>query len=228
MLNTLDILKKLGKEVKGATIAIQGFGNVGSVAAQLLSQKGARVVAVSDVSGILHDPNGIDAKLLAEFVYSSDRPRLFSEFDSPRCTFEKNGSSILHMDVDVLVPAALENQITMDNADKVEAGMIVEGANGPITKKADSVMNEKGIHVVPDILANSGGVIVSYFEWVQGIQSFFWDEDEVNENLKKIMLRSFSEVWNTAKRNDISLRDSAFRNGISKIARALELRGIFP
>ena len=139
-----------------------------------------------------------------------------------------DGKEILYSDVDVFVPAALENQITTDNAEKVEAEIIVEGANGPITKKADNIINEKGIHVVPDILANSGGVVVSYFEWVQGIQSFFWDEDEVNKHLKRIMLGSFSEVWDMSKKENISMREAAFTNGVSKISKALELRGIFP
>jgi len=228
MLNTLEILKHLDRDVKGTTVAVQGFGNVGSIAAHLLAEKGARIVALSDVSGVLHDPDGLDVSKLMDFVHSSERPRLFSEYECPNCVFEKDGKNILYSDVDVLIPAALENQITIDNADRVRANVVVEGANGPITRKADAVVNEKGIHVIPDILANSGGVIVSYFEWVQGIQSFFWDEDEVNRHLKRIMLRSFSEVWDLSRKENISMRDSAFMNGVSKIARALELRGIFP
>jgi glutamate dehydrogenase (NAD(P)+) len=228
MLNTLEILYRLGENVKGANIAVQGFGNVGSVAAQLLAEHGANVVAVSDVSGMLQDPDGIDVNSLIDHVYSSPKPRFFSDMDVKGATFDQDGNRILFSNVDVLIPAALENQITTDNADDVSAKIIVEGANGPITKKADSIIDEKGIRVIPDILANSGGVVVSYFEWVQGIQSFFWDEDEVNKHLKRIMLRSFSEVWEMAKKETISMREAAFTNGVSKISKALELRGIFP
>lgn len=228
MLITLEILEKLGVEVGDTTVAIQGFGNVGSVAAFLLSEKGARIIAVSDVSGTLINWEGLDIAGLIDFVYSSSKPRLFSEYEGEGCEFDPDGSNILTMEVEVLIPAALEGQITVDNADDVKAKVIVEGANGPITKKGDEIMNAKGIHVVPDILANSGGVIVSYFEWVQGIQSFFWDEDEVNMHLQRIMHKAFMEVWDKSSDEKLSLRDSAFILGISKIARALELRGIFP
>ncbi|MFW3145769.1 MAG: Glu/Leu/Phe/Val family dehydrogenase [Thermoplasmatota archaeon] len=228
MLNTMEILKRLGREPEKTTVAVQGFGNVGSVAGQLIAEKGSKVVAISDVSGVLYNPDGFDVEALIKYVYSGERPRLFKDYEGSNCTFEKDGEKIIYEDVNVFVPAALENQITMDNADRVRADIIVEGANGPITKKADSVMAEKGIVVVPDILANSGGVVASYFEWVQGIQSFFWDEDEVNRHLKRIMLKSFQEVWDLSKRENITMRESAFINGLTKITRALELRGIFP
>ncbi|MGA1872243.1 MAG: Glu/Leu/Phe/Val family dehydrogenase [Thermoplasmatota archaeon] len=228
MLNTMEILRKLDMDPKNTTVAVQGFGNVGSVAAELISEKGSKVVAASDVSGVLYDPDGIDVRSLVEFVYSGPRPGLFKDFDDGKSTFDKSGEDILYVDVDVLVPAALENQITMDNADRVQARVVVEGANGPITKKADSVINEKGIQVIPDILANSGGVVASYFEWVQGIQSFFWTEDEVNGHLERIMLKSFAEVWEMAKEERLTMREAAFTLGVSKIAKALELRGIFP
>jgi glutamate dehydrogenase/leucine dehydrogenase len=228
MLNTLQILKRLGKDPKGCKVAIQGFGNVGSTAAHLLSEKKTKVVAVSDVSGILYDPEGVDIHKLIEYTFPGGKPRLFRDYEGHGVEFIENGKDILTMDVDVLIPAALENQVTLDNADEVKADIIVEGANGPVTRQADGVLNEKGINVVPDILANSGGVIVSYFEWVQGIQSFFWDLDEVNRNLEKIMEKSFTEVWALAGNENISMRDSAFQNGIGKISRAIELRGIFP
>lgn len=228
MLNTLEILKRLDKDPKGCSVAIQGFGNVGSIAAHLLSDRGTKIVAISDVSGMLYDPDGIDVHNLVKFIYPGGKPRLFSEYEKSGVDFIENGEDILTLDVDVLIPAALENQITADNADEVAADVIVEGANGPVTRNADSVLNEKDVHLVPDILANSGGVVVSYFEWVQGIQSFFWDIEEVNRNLKKIMQRSFSEVWDLARKEGFSMRDSAFQNGITKISRAIELRGIFP
>jgi glutamate dehydrogenase (NAD(P)+) len=228
ILNTLEVMKRLGREPKGAKVAIQGFGNVGSTAAHLLSDKGSRIVAASDVSGMLYDPDGMDIHKLIEFVYQDAKPRFFSEYEKDGVAFIQDGKKILEMDVDVLIPAALENQITSENADKIKTDVIVEGANGPVTKQADTILNEKGVTVVPDILANSGGVVVSYFEWVQGIQSFFWDIEEVNRNLKKIMLRSFAEVWDLASKEGISMRDSAFQNGVGKIAKAIELRGIFP
>ncbi len=139
-----------------------------------------------------------------------------------------SNEELLELDVDILVPAALENQIHQDNADNIKAKIIVEGANGPVTKKADKILEEKNIYVIPDILANSGGVVVSYFEWVQGIQSFFWNVDEVNEKLKGIMLRAFTDVWTISKHENIALRDAAFILAIKKIARAIQLRGIFP
>ena len=225
MLNTMEILKRLKKNPKDTKIAIQGFGNVGSVAAELLEKQGCKIVAVSDVSGGLYSPDGIDVKKLIDFVYGSQKRRLLQNYDG----YEKIGNEeLLELDVDVLIPAALENQITSDNVDKIKAKIIVEGANGPVTKNADDVLAEKGITIVPDILANSGGVIVSYFEWVQSIQSFFWDIDEVNKNLKKILIKSFNEVWEIKEKEKVTMRDAAFMLSIRKIAKAIELRGIFP
>ena len=225
MLNTMEILKRLKKNPKDTKIAIQGFGNVGSVAAELLEKQGCKIVAVSDVSGGLYNPDGIDVKKLINFVYGSQKRRLLQNYDG----YEKIGNEeLLELDVDVLIPAALENQITSDNVDKIKAKIIVEGANGPVTKNADDVLAEKGITIVPDILANSGGVIVSYFEWVQSIQSFFWDIDEVNKNLKKILIKSFNEVWEIKEKEKVTMRDAAFMLSIRKIAKAIELRGIFP
>ena len=228
MLNTLEILKRLKKNPKGARVAIQGFGNVGSVTAELLEEQGCKVVAVSDVSCGLYNPDGLNIKALIDFVYNAPRPRLLKDYKLGRNDERISNEELLELDVDILIPAALENQITTENVDNIKADVIVEGANGPITKDADEVLAEKKVIVVPDILANSGGVIVSYFEWVQGIQSFFWGIDEVNENLKKIMLKSFSEVWETGEKEKVTLRDAAFILAIRKIAKAVELRGIFP
>ena len=228
MLNTLEILKRLKKNPKGARVAIQGFGNVGSVTAELLEEQGCKVVAVSDVSCGLYNPDGLNIKALIDFVYNAPRPRLLKDYKLGRNDERISNEELLELDVDVLIPAALENQITTENVDNIKADVIVEGANGPITKDADEVLAEKKVIVVPDILANSGGVIVSYFEWVQGIQSFFWGIDEVNENLKKIMLKSFSDVWETGEKEKVTLRDAAFILAIRKIAKAVELRGIFP
>lgn len=228
MLNTIEILTKLKLNPKKTTVAIQGFGNVGSVTAELLAKQGCNIVAVSDVSGGLYNPDGLGIPDLLKYINSQPRPPLLKDYKHKKNDAVISNEELLEMDVDVLVPAALENQINIDNADNIKAKIIVEGANGPITKKADKIIVEKGIHVVPDILANSGGVIVSYFEWVQSIQSFFWDVNEVNENLKKIMLKSFNEVWGISKKENISLRDAAFILSVKKIARAIELRGIFP
>lgn len=228
MLNTIEILKKHKMKPKGATVAVQGFGNVGSIAAQLLAEKGCNILAVSDVSGGIYNPNGLDIQDMITYINSQPRTPLLEDYKLKKNDDDIKNEGLLELDVDVLVPAALENQINIDNADDIKAKIIVEGANGPITKKADNIIIEKGIHVVPDILANSGGVIVSYFEWVQSIQSFFWDVDEVNENLKKIMLKSFNEIWIISKKDNVSLRVAAFILSVKKIAKAIELRGIFP
>jgi glutamate dehydrogenase (NAD(P)+) len=228
MIVTREILSKMGKDIKGSKVAVQGFGNVGSIAAQLIAEQGGRIVAASDVSGTLYNPKGLNIPELQSYVQSGGRPRLFKDYDGKNATFEKDGKKILTMDVDVFVPAALEGQITTDNADKVKAKVIVEGANGPVANNADPILKEKGIMVVPDILANSGGVVVSYFEWVQGIQSYFWDLDEVNRRLQMIMTKSFNEVYDGATKDKVTMRDAAFMIAIGKIAKAIEMRGIFP
>ncbi|KON27443.1 glutamate dehydrogenase [miscellaneous Crenarchaeota group archaeon SMTZ-80] len=228
MLNTIEILTKLKINPKKTTVAIQGFGNVGSVTAELLANQGCNIVAVSDVSGGLYNPDGLDIPDLIKYINSQPRPPSIGDYESKKKDEVISNEELIEMNIDVLVPAALENQINIDNADNIKAKIIVEGANGPITKEADKIIEEKRIHVVPDILANSGGVIVSYFEWVQSIQSFFWGVDEVNENLKRIMLKSFNEVWDISKKENIPLRDAAFILSVKKIARAIELRGIFP
>lgn len=228
MLTTLEILERLKKDPKQTSIAIQGFGNVGSIAASLLHEHGCNITAVSDVSGALYHQDGLDIPKIASYVHSTDRPSLLKDYNKKGNVEFISNEDLLELDVDVLIPAALENQIQQDNADNIQANIIIEGANGPVTRSADMILNEKDIYVVPDILANSGGVIVSYFEWVQGIQSFFWTVDEVNENLKNIILKGFSEVWDTMNKEKCSLRDAAFILAISKIARAVKLRGIFP
>jgi glutamate dehydrogenase (NAD(P)+) len=228
MLNTLEIMKRQNRDMKGSTIAVQGFGNVGSVAAKLLSDRGAKIIAVSDVSGWIYNENGLDVEGLIDHSYGGERIRYLSDYECGDCEFSTKGSDILSLDVDILIPAALENQITVENADEIRASIIVEGANGPITRNGDQIINERKIPVVPDILANSGGVIVSYFEWVQGIQSFFWDIDEVNKHLNRIMINSFQDVWSKSIDEKASLREGAFMLGLHKIGSALKLRGIFP
>jgi len=228
MLNTMELLKKQKVDPRKITIAIQGFGNVGSIAGKLLRKKGCKICAVSDVSTGLYNADGLDISDIISYLSSTERPPLLKDYKRKKNDEYISNKELLESDVDVLIPSALENQIHIENVDKIKAKIIVEGANGPVSKKADEILAEKGIQIIPDVLANSGGVVVSYFEWVQGIQSFFWDIDEVNENLKKIMLKSFADVWHTSKKERITLREAAYRIAIKKIARAVELRGIFP
>jgi glutamate dehydrogenase/leucine dehydrogenase len=228
MLNTIEILKKEKINPKHTTVAVQGFGNVGSIGADLLYKQGCQINAISDVSGALFNPDGLNIPKLVDYITVEGRSPHLIDYTNDKNAEVISNESLLKLDVDVLVPAALENQIHTDNADDIKAKIIVEGANGPITKKADQILEEKQTHIVPDILANSGGVVVSYFEWVQGIQSFFWDVDEVNEKLKGIMQKSFDDVWTIHKKEKTPLRDAAFILAINKIARAIELRGIFP
>jgi glutamate dehydrogenase (NAD(P)+) len=228
MLTTIEILNKLKKDPKKTSVAVQGFGNVGSIGTELLLEQGCKIHAISDVSGGLYNPDGLDIPDLIKYFSSQPRAPLLKDYKQKKNDEMIGNDEVLELDVDVLVPAALENQIHTDNADKIRAEIIVEGANGPVTKKGDKILAEKKVYVVPDILANSGGVVVSYFEWVQGIQSFFWGVDEVNENLKNIMLKGFDDVWNISKEEKVTLRDAAFMLSIKKIAKAVELRGIFP
>jgi len=213
----------LDLDLRECSVAVQGFGNVGSVSARLFSEAGAKIVAVSDVSGALYDPNGFDWQYLAA-IKNTGRFLGVADTTHQHLTNEE----LLELPVDILVPAAMENQITALNADRVQARLIVEGANGPITPEGDRILADKNVVVVPDILANSGGVIVSYFEWVQDIQSFFWEEDEVNSRLHRIITRSFSEVRETARAQQVSLRDAAYMLAIRRVADAVQTRGIFP
>ncbi len=225
MLTAKHILDKMGMTLSDATVAVQGLGNVGSVAAKLLAQEGGRVVAVSDVSGGIYNPNGLDMPAILKHV--ATRGNLLDSYEEPgmqRITNEE----LLELDVTMLVPAALENQINADNADKIRAKLIVEGANGPTTVEADEILNKKGITVVPDILANAGGVVVSYFEWVQNIQSVSWSEEEVNEKLADIMSRAFTAVYDIAKDHNTTLRTGAYLIAIRRVVEAKKLRGIWP
>ncbi len=222
MLITAMCAKHLGMAIDGATVAVQGFGNVGSAGASLLSKEGCRIVAISDVNGGIYNKKGFD---VADVIKHTERTGSVVNY--------KNADSItnaelLAMKCDVLFPAAIEGQITARNASAVKAQMIVEGANGPTTPEADEILNDKGIFVVPDILANAGGVVVSYFEWVQGLQSFFWSEHEVNVQLGKMMETAFHEVLEISKRDKMDMRSAAYTLAIKRIDEALHDRGIFP
>ncbi len=216
---------KIKKDKKDLKIAVQGFGNVGSNFARIAYEAGYKIVGVSDAFGGVYDPNGIDIPRLLTHI-SSHPKRSVEGFEAGDAISNKE---LLEIDVDVLAPCALENQITKDNADNIHARLIVEGANGPTTPEADQILTEKKTVVVPDILANAGGVTVSYFEWVQGLQNLFWDESEVNERLKRIMSRSFEEVRATQDKYRLpNLRMSAMALSVERIAKVIQLRGIFP
>lgn len=205
-------------------IVIQGFGNVGSHAALYAEELGYKVLAVSDVSGGVYNEHGLDIQKLNQFTQDG---HLLNEYREQDVTFVTN-EELLTLPCDVLIPAALQGQLQADNAGQVQASMIVEGANGPTTSAADDIFHSRGITVVPDVLANAGGVTVSYFEWVQGLQSFFWDEEEVYRRLRTIMTRAYDNVVWTAREHDITLRTAAQVYAIERVATALVTRGIYP
>jgi len=215
--------KTCGLDLHTASVAVQGFGNVGSVSARLLAEAGCKLVAVSDVSGALYDPAGLDWGYLSAIKDSGRRL-----LDADNAHEHLTNAELLELPVDILVPAAMENQITEGNAGRIHAQLIIEGANGPTTPEADCILAEKGALIIPDILANAGGVVVSYFEWVQDLQSYFWEEDEVNTRLQRIMTRSFNEVLETAKKEHATMREAAYMLAIQRVADALATRGIFP
>jgi len=226
MFTTLGVLERLGRDVENARVAIQGFGNVGAVAAQLLAERGAKIVGISDVSGAFHCPTGFEIPDVLDYVQRSPG-HLLAGYDA-KGVEQISNEDLLKMDVEVLIPAALEGQITARNAKDVRARVIVEGANGPTTPEADLILGEKEIVVVPDILANAGGVVCSYFEWVQNLQSFPWEEVETKQRLGRILQRALGEVWTLAEQRNVSLRLAAFILGVERVAAAIQLRGIFP
>jgi len=227
MFITREILHRMGFPIIEAKIAIQGFGNVGGTAASLLYKEGSRIVAVCDVSCTLYKAEGLDINEIHKFITSNGGKKYLKDYEGTGVK-KISKEELLELDVDVLIPAALENQITHKNANNIKARVIVEGANGPTTVEADKILNNKKITIVPDILANSGGVVVSYFEWVQNIQSLMWDEEEVNRALEKIIIRSFNEVWDRTKEKNTTLRMGAYMVALDRIVKAKRIRGIFP
>jgi Glutamate dehydrogenase/leucine dehydrogenase len=221
---TLETLKRLDVPVKGTKIAIQGMGNVGGTAAKLLYEAGVTIVAVSDVSGGIYNKNGLDIPAILK-VLKSEHGKLLKDYEGENVTRIDN-IGILTCDCDVLIPAALENQINEEVAKEVRANIIIEAANGPTTVEGDAVLEAAGKTVVPDILANSGGVIVSYFEWVQNLQAMMWEEEEVDEKLIKQLSKAYENVWNTAKENHCSLRMGAYMVAIGRIVKTNQIRGI--
>ena len=213
---------KLDKSLVGMTVAVQGFGNVGSYLAKFLAEDGATVVAISDSSGGLHNPNGIDIQ--AAIAHKQETGELAGMRGAEAITNDE----LLYLDVDLLAPCALEQVITSENADKVKADLICEGANGPVTPGADAILEDKGVVVLPDVLANAGGVVVSYFEWVQGLQEYFWKEDEVNAKLNDIVTRAFNETWETYQSRGTTMRRAAYGIAVQRVAEATTTRGLYP
>lgn len=211
-----------GLNLAESTVVVQGFGNVGSVAASCLNDLGCRVVAISDSHGGIYYEGGLDMGEVKEF-----KARTGSVVNFPDAT-PVTQEELLTLECDILVPAALENQITEANAKNIKAKIVAEGANGPTTAAADDILKERGIVVIPDILANAGGVIVSYFEWVQGMQHFFWTKDEVNRQLRRRIVSSFREVFDLARQKEVSLRTAAYMIALERVKRAMLLRGLFP
>lgn len=226
MLTTKNILAKMGIPMEGTDVVIQGMGNVGSISAKLLHREGMKVVAVSDVSGGIYNPDGLNIPAILEYL-SKDRKNLLSGYEEPGMKRIDN-AELLTMKTTVLVPAALENQINADNAEKIQAKLIVEAANGPTTAEADEILERRGITVVPDILTNAGGVVVSYFEWVQNIQSVSWTEEHVNEELKKIMDKAFYAVWDITQEKQVTMRTGAYLIAVKRVVEAKKARGIWP
>ncbi len=216
--------KAKGMDISKATVAIEGFGNVGQYAGLLLStEKGAKIVAVSDSKGAIYNPNGFD---VAELMKYKTEHGTISDY--PEAQSRISHEDLKKLDVDILVPAALENSITPELAKDIKAKIIVEGANGPLAEGADEVLNEKGVLIVPDILANAGGVTVSYFEWVQDLQSFFWKHQQVNEALEEMMAKAFEEVWKAKEKYNTDMRTAAYIVATERVAFATKKRGIYP
>jgi len=216
--------EKLNLDLKSMTTTVQGFGKVGSIIARKLYQYGNKVIAISDLDGTFYSEKGINVNRLFEWVRSGKN---FIDYKEESVKIIPN-KDFFKIKCDILIPAALENQITENNANDIDCKLILEGANGPTTPEADEILEKKGIVVIPDILANGGGAIVSYFEYVQDINAYYWDLNRVNSELKNIILNTFKNVFSAAKENKISLRDAAYRIAVTRLSTAVKLRGVFP
>ena len=214
--------KEMGISLSGATVAIQGFGNAGNIAAQLLAKDGAKVIAVSDSHAGIFNRNGFNVDELVAFKAKTGSVEGFPG------TEPISSTAVLEVPCEILIPAALENQITLQNAEKVKARIVAEAANGPTTPDADLVLHNRGIMVIPDVLANAGGVTVSYFEWVQDLQELFWDEDDVNRRLERVMTKAFADVHAMSIKHNVELRTGAYILAIDRVADATRTRGIWP
>jgi glutamate dehydrogenase (NAD(P)+) len=209
-------------ELDGKTVAVQGFGNVGSYYALFMQQAGAKVIAVSDSRGGFHNANGID--VASAIAHKQERGTLKGLAGVEAISNDE----LLVLDCDILAPCGLEQVITEENADRIKAKIVCEGANGPTTPAADEILDEKGILVLPDVLANAGGVVVSYFEWVQGLQEYFWKEHEVNAKLKEIVDKAFDETWHVHESREVSMRLAAYGLAVQRVAEATTTRGLYP
>lgn len=218
------LCEKLNRDLKEQEIVIQGFGNVGGTIAELLYGEGCKILAISDISSGLYSEEGLNINELLKWRDKGNLLKNFPNNDYTRITNDK----LLKLKCDVLIPAAVENQITQDNADQLKCDILLEGANGPTTPDADEILNGRDIIVIPDILANSGGVCVSYFEFVQDTSSYFWTLERINKELKKIIINAFEEVWNIVKERNLSPRIAAYIIAVSRVAKAVELRGFYP
>ena len=222
MIVAKEAARHLGMPFEGARIAVQGFGNVGSVAASLLHQQGCKIIAVTDSRGGVRNDKGLDP---ADVIRHKEQTGTVAGY---RKGEPITNEEVLELPCEILVPRALEGVVTGKNAARVKARLVVEGANGPLTPEADQILREHKIFVVPDILANAGGVTVSYFEWVQDLQSFFWTEEEINERLERIMVRSFREVLAVSQERKVDMRTAALVRAVGRVADALMTRGIYP
>jgi glutamate dehydrogenase (NAD(P)+) len=217
-----EAVRKQGQKLDELRVAVQGFGNVGSYLAKFIAEDGATVIAISDSRTALYNPNGIDVP--AAFAHKHETGSL----QGLRGAEEITNEELLLLDCDVLAPCALEQVITAENADQVKARIICEGANGPLTPAADEILEEKGVLILPDVLANAGGVVVSYFEWVQGLQEYFWKEAEVNAKLNDIVVRAFNETWATRERRETSMRVASYGLAVQRVGEATTTRGLYP
>ncbi len=218
----VEAARRIGLEIAGARVAVQGFGNVGSVAARLFAEAGATLVAVQDHAATIHNEAGLDVAALQAHVREQ---RSVQDFPGAQALAR---DEFWDVECDILIPAALEGQITAANADRIRARLVIEGANGPTTPEADDILDGRGVLVLPDVIANAGGVTVSYFEWVQDFSSFFWSEDEINARLIRIMREAFASVWQVAEQHRVSLRTATFIIACQRILRARDLRGLYP
>ena len=217
-----EALRKQDASIEDRKVAVQGFGNVGSNLALILAEQGATVVALSDSAGGIHNPGGIDVRAAIAYKHESGSLDGFSGSESI------TNEELLLVDCDVLAPCALEQVITGENADQIKAGIVCEGANGPVTPEADQILDDRGILVLPDVLANAGGVVVSYFEWVQGLQEYFWKEAEVNAKLNDIITRAFAETWRTHEERSLPMRQAAYALAVGRVCEATMTRGLYP
>jgi glutamate dehydrogenase (NAD(P)+) len=214
--------RDLGLELRGTRLVVQGFGNVGSVVARLLWREGALITGVGDARGGIANSRGLDIRELTNHVKEAGTVVGFPGAEPI------SNAELFELPCDILVPAALGGQITVENADRIKARVIAEGANGPTTSEADQILDERGVTVIPDILANAGGVVVSYFEWVQGLQYYFWRESEINTRLQELILRAYNQVTAVAKRESANLRTAALMLGVRRVAEAFQIRGMYP